>query len=64
MPEFHDEAIREVIVRPCRIIYRVSEERQALEIIRVWHGARGEADLTADKWLEACKAAISFRAYD
>ena len=46
VPEFRDEAIREIIVRPYRIIYRVSEERRALEIIRVWHGARGEPDLT------------------
>ena len=46
VPEYHDETIREIIVRPYRLIYRVSDERQALEIIRVWHGARGEPDLT------------------
>ena len=41
VPEFSDPAIREVIKRPCRIVYRVKETEQIVEIARVWHAARG-----------------------
>ncbi len=39
VPELRDEQIREVIRRPCRIVYRVN--RNNIEIIRIWHSARG-----------------------
>ncbi|MFA6174263.1 MAG: type II toxin-antitoxin system RelE/ParE family toxin [Kiritimatiellales bacterium] len=39
VPELRDEQIREVIKRPCRIICRVS--RNSIEIVRIWHSARG-----------------------
>ena len=32
---------REIIHRPYRIIYRVREEQKVIEILRVWHAARG-----------------------
>ena len=38
MPEYEDEAIRELLEPPYRIIYRVREER--IEILAVVHGAR------------------------
>lgn len=41
VPEFKIETIREVIHRPYRIVYRVSEEQKMIEILRVWHAARG-----------------------
>ena len=41
VPEFKIENIREIIHRPYRIVYRVREERQLIEILRVWHAARG-----------------------
>lgn len=41
VPEFHDATIREIVRRPCRIIYRVSQPRELIEIVRIWHGARG-----------------------
>ncbi len=40
VPEFNDPAIREVIRRPCRIVYRVKAGENTVEIIRVWHAAR------------------------
>jgi len=41
VPEFDDPIIREVIRRPCRIVYRVKAAERTVEIARVWHAARG-----------------------
>ena len=41
VPEFKIENLREIIHRPYRIVYRVREERGVIEILRVWHAARG-----------------------
>jgi plasmid stabilization system protein ParE len=41
VPEFHDPSIREVVHRPCRIIYRMGHGDGTIEIVRVWHAARG-----------------------
>ncbi len=41
VPEFKIETIREIIYRPYRIVYRVREEQKMIEILRVWHAARG-----------------------
>ena len=41
VPEFNNPAIREVIRRPCRIVYRVKRRDGIVEIARVWHAARG-----------------------
>jgi plasmid stabilization system protein ParE len=45
VPEFNDPAIREVIRKPCRIVYRVDGRKGAVEIARVWHAARGTPDI-------------------
>ena len=45
VPEENDEAIREIILRPYRIIYKVGPEQQTIGIVRIWHGARGEPDI-------------------
>ena len=41
VPEYRNPILRELIVRPYRIVYRVSHERRICEIARVWHSARG-----------------------
>ena len=41
VPEFKNETIREIIHRPYRIVYRVRDEQKLVEILRVWHAARG-----------------------
>jgi len=43
--EEQDENIREIILPPYRIIYRVLAEVQVVAIARVWHGARGEPEI-------------------
>jgi toxin ParE1/3/4 len=45
VPEFGNPAIREVIRRPCRIVYRVNHGSRTVEIVRVWHSARGTPDI-------------------
>jgi toxin ParE1/3/4 len=45
VPEEQDENIREVILPPYRIIYRVLPENHVVAIARAWHGARGEPEI-------------------
>jgi len=45
VPEFNDPAIREVIRKPCRIVYRLDSNKRNIEIVRVWHSARGTPDI-------------------
>jgi plasmid stabilization system protein ParE len=45
VPEFGDPTIREVIRRPCRIVYRVDKKKRKVEIARVWHAARGTPEI-------------------
>jgi len=41
VPEFNDPIIREIILKPFRIVFRVNNNKNLVEIIRVWHSARG-----------------------
>jgi len=41
VPEFQPTDLREIIFRSYRIIYRLNREKQSIQIIRFWHGARG-----------------------
>ena len=45
VPEFDQESIREIVRRPYRIIYRVNDAGERIEVIRFWHGARGEPEV-------------------
>jgi toxin ParE1/3/4 len=45
VPEKKDENLREIILRPYRIIYLVIPAQQAVAIARIWHGARGEPEV-------------------
>lgn len=36
--------LREIVFRPYRIFYDVSEEARRVEILHVWHGARREPE--------------------
>lgn len=45
LPELDDPSIREVIRKPCRIVYRVKSKEHSVEIARVWHAARGIPEL-------------------
>jgi toxin ParE1/3/4 len=45
VPEEQDENVREIIMPPYRIIYRVLAEDRIVAIARAWHGARGEPEV-------------------
>ena len=45
VPEFQDPAIRELIKRPCRVVYRIQRDRSEVEIARVWHASRGVPEI-------------------
>ena len=45
IPERNQPHIREIVVKPYRIVYRVHLKEKFLEILRVWHGARGELEI-------------------
>ncbi len=45
VPEFGDPSIREVIRRPCRVVYRINADSGMIQIARVWHAARGIPEL-------------------
>lgn len=37
--------VRELIIRPYRIFYRVTADQKTVRILRIWHSARGLPDL-------------------
>ena len=41
VPEKGDELIRESILKPYRIIYQVDSHKNVINILRIWHAARG-----------------------
>lgn len=45
LPEENDPAVREIIVEPYRIIYEVNPDSQTVDILRVWHAARGRPEV-------------------
>lgn len=45
VPEENDATVRELILRPYRIIYKVLAEKEIIAIARIWHGARGEPEI-------------------
>jgi toxin ParE1/3/4 len=45
VPEQTDETIREIILKPYRIFYRVKDDSHVIEIVRFWHAARGEPQI-------------------
>jgi len=49
VPEFESEDIRELILPPFRMIYLLSLENATVQVVRIWHGARGEPKLGPDE---------------
>jgi toxin ParE1/3/4 len=44
VPELKNPEIREIIFKSYRIIYRLKESQGLVEIVRVWHAARGKPE--------------------
>ena len=45
VPERNQTNLREIVVKNYRIIYRLCPAKKTLEILRIWHGARGEPEV-------------------
>ena len=45
VPERGQPDIWEIVVNPYRIVYRFRKRESLVEILRVWHGARGEPEI-------------------
>ncbi len=45
VPEFQNPNLRETVCREYRIIYRLRLEQESVEVVRFWHGARGEPEV-------------------
>ena len=43
--EFDDPAIREIVVRPYRVIYRLDHGDRRVDVARFWHAARGDPEI-------------------
>jgi toxin ParE1/3/4 len=46
VPEIGDSAVREVIHQAYRIIYEIYPDRGVVYILRFWHAARGEPNIS------------------
>jgi toxin ParE1/3/4 len=44
VPEKRDPSVREIVFRPYRLIYRISHADHVIQIVRVWHAARGKPE--------------------
>ena len=42
VPEIELDEVREVIHNSYRIIYRIQYKKKVIEIVRIWHAARGK----------------------
>jgi toxin ParE1/3/4 len=45
VPEFDSSDIRQIILRPYRIVYRVEEQQQRISIARFWHSAQENLEI-------------------
>jgi addiction module RelE/StbE family toxin len=37
--------VREVLVPPYRVIYQIHDQRKAISVLTIWHGARREPEI-------------------
>ncbi len=45
VPEEGNPSVREIMVEPYRVIYEVNSDGQTVEILRIWHAARGTPEV-------------------
>ncbi|MEH2034787.1 type II toxin-antitoxin system RelE/ParE family toxin [Nostoc sp.] len=45
VPEFDDLNIRQIILKPHRVVYRVEEEKKRISLARFWHSAQENLEL-------------------
>jgi plasmid stabilization system protein ParE len=45
VPEKNDENIREIILRPYRLVLEIDSVRQVVHVLRIWHSSRGTPEI-------------------
>jgi toxin ParE1/3/4 len=45
VPEFNSPEIRQILLKPYRIVYRVEEDKKRISIARFWHSAQENLEL-------------------
>lgn len=45
VPEFNNSDIRQVILKPYRIVYRVEEDKKRISVARFWHSSQENLEL-------------------
>lgn len=45
VPEFDDPNIRQLVLKPYRIVYRVEEDKKRISIARFWHSSQENLEL-------------------
>jgi addiction module RelE/StbE family toxin len=45
VPEKNDDLIREVILNPYRLIYKIDKDNKTICVTRIWHAYRGLPDI-------------------
>lgn len=45
VPEFKNSDIRQIILKPYRIVYRVEEDTKCISIARFWHASQRNLEL-------------------
>ena len=45
VPEERNPSVREIIVEPYRIIYELNSTTGTVDVLRVWHAARGRPEV-------------------
>jgi toxin ParE1/3/4 len=45
VPEFNSPEIRQILLKPYRIVYRIEEDKKRISIARFWHSAQGNLEL-------------------
>ena len=40
VPEFNDPNIRQLVLKPYRIVYRVEEDKKQISVARFWHSVQ------------------------
>lgn len=45
IPEFNSSDIRQIILKPYRIVYRIEEEQKQISVARFWHSSQDNLEL-------------------
>ncbi len=45
VPEKNDENLREIILRPYRLVVEIDPNREVIHILRIWHSSRGTPEI-------------------